>query len=177
MPDWFEQHLGPRKVDEKKEEELWQEVKKTIDKKILNKKIIADKDVIFDLEKMPTANSSKLGWQKHDIEINTSIEYRVKKRLRRGHEEIEATIDLHGMTLNAAEQAVIKFIESAYISSKKYLLVITGKGREDKEQTIRNSLPSFLQNPKIKNYIISYEISARHHGGEGAFYIVLRKPN
>ncbi len=51
------------------------------------------------------------------------------KKLRKGKLEIDARIDLHGMTEHAAHDALLRFIKQARREDARIILVITGKGK------------------------------------------------
>ena len=95
-------------------------------------------------------------------------------------------IDLHGLSLQDANSSVEKFIydsiEKHYIKIK----VITGKGTrsQNKENPymsskfsiLKNSIPEFLKNNNdISNKIEKIYTADVVDGGEGAFYILLKK--
>ena len=95
-------------------------------------------------------------------------------------------LDLHGLTLIEANKIVEKFIiESFNIGSKK-LLIVTGKGSKlkdynnpyisEKFSLLKYSVPEFINNSKNLNNIIHRIAEADlRDGGEGAFYIFLKK--
>lgn len=102
------------------------------------------------------------------------LEQKAKRRLARGHMEIDARLDLHGMTLAEAHRSLIGFVSSAVAQEKKWLLVITGKGMRG-EGKLRRALPEWLSGPPLAQQIAEYGASAPNHGGDGAFYLRLRK--
>ena len=96
-------------------------------------------------------------------------------------------LDLHGFSLNEANKIVKKFtIESINHGCKK-ILVITGKGlrskaRDDpysseKMSVLKYSIPEFIKNDEdLFNKISSISTKAElKDGGEGAFYIFLKR--
>lgn len=119
---------------------------------------------------------------------NPGIDRRTALRLREGRMEIDGRIDLHGMTLAQAHQAVVRFILQMVAAEKRCLLVITGKGQRDErvgagdrawyEQPrgqIRQTLPMWLGEPNIAPYILSTSPARPEHGGSGAIYVLLRR--
>lgn len=89
---------------------------------------------------------------------------------------IQATLDLHGLSLAEGRDAFEAFIKQSANRGYKYLLVITGKGAIHSDQTLRRSLPQWLQDSPFCELVISYANPAKPaDGGAGAFYIVLRK--
>lgn len=96
------------------------------------------------------------------------------RQVREGTELIEATLDLHGKTEEQAFKTFCGFIESAHMQGKRLVLVITGRGRAG-EGVLRRALPVWVENTAMKARIISYCKAAVPHGGDGAFYLQLRK--
>jgi len=100
-----------------------------------------------------------------------------KRRMRRGKMDIDATIDLHGMTKNKAYQALVKFIETAFQLGNQNILVITGKGLKNDGSVgvLRKSVPDWLNQPAIAPWIKGFSYAAPKHGGVGAIYVMLRR--
>ena len=110
------------------------------------------------------------------------IEPRMKRRLMRGQIEIDGTIDLHGMRQAEAHAALQRFVHARAGRGDRTLLVITGKGlkKTDDMQIIdrgvlRAMLPVWLSEPALAPLIAGWDVSAQGHGGEGAFYVRLRR--
>ncbi len=105
----------------------------------------------------------------------------LRKRLKRGHAEIEGRLDLHGMRQEQAHQTLRHFIVGAQARGARVVMVVTGKGggiatHDDHERgVLRRMTPFWLQAPDLRPLIIGIETAARHHGGEGAIYIHLRR--
>ena len=102
--------------------------------------------------------------------------------------QIEARLDLHGMTLAEAEPAVRDFIRRQYASGKRCVLIITGKGTgkieknkdedlwfESRPGGIRRNFFHWLDNPDLKPLVLSVSPARAAHGGSGAFYVLLRR--
>ncbi|GLQ54551.1 Smr/MutS family protein [Devosia nitrariae] len=114
----------------------------------------------------------------------TAIEPRLRRKLRRGHVEIDATIDLHGMHQDEARAALNRFIPARAARGDRTVLVITGKGlkKTDAFATIivergvlRSMLPVWLSEPHLAPLVSGWNTAAQAHGGEGAFYVRLRQ--
>ena len=99
------------------------------------------------------------------------------KRLRRGRVRLEARLDLHGMIQEEARRALEDFIERAWHSGLREVLVITGKGtRADGAIGIlRQAVPGWLNDPVNRNRITAFTHAARKDGGEGALYVRIKK--
>ncbi len=103
--------------------------------------------------------------------------------LSRGKLKPEARIDLHGMTLDQAHPRLVSFILSAHASGKRLVLVITGKGKTSRDDgpiparkgILRHHVPHWLTQAPLAPCILQVTQSHRRHGGEGAFYVYLRR--
>ena len=95
-------------------------------------------------------------------------------------------IDLHGSSLSEANKIVKNFINDSYELGYSKLIVITGKGsrskvyddpyKSEKMSVLKYSVPEYInKNSSLSNKIISITEADRKDGGEGAFYIFLRK--
>ena len=136
--------------------------------------------------KSKISNKDKKDWEdfllkkenlpnKDDFEKNQKI-----KKVR--------TLDLHGYTLDNANQAIDNFIKKSYQEKVYKLIIVTGKGiHSDNEKDpyvskdlsiLKFSIPEFLKNNYELMSIIS-EIKEANikDGGTGAFYIYLKKNN
>ena len=54
---------------------------------------------------------------------------RERSQLSRGRKEIDARLDLHGMTQTRAHRALSGFLQRAHHDGLTFVLVITGKGK------------------------------------------------
>ena len=95
------------------------------------------------------------------------------KQLQRGDRAIEATIDLHGMTLAAAHPALKRFIAAQAQAQRRCLLVITGKGGPDRPSALKREVPLWLV--EWKPPVLAVVPAAPRHGGGGAFYVLLQR--
>jgi DNA-nicking Smr family endonuclease len=120
------------------------------------------------------------------------IEPGVKRRVSRGQIELDARIDLHGMRQAEAREALGRFLRNGHSQGARTLLVITGKGgpRRDgdvgggfpggfmggvERGILRTMLPVWLAEPELRPLVAGFDVAARGHGGEGAFYVRLRR--
>ena len=110
------------------------------------------------------------------------IEPRMRRRLVRGQIEIDGTIDLHGMRQAEARAALQRFVLARGARGDRTILVITGKGLKKIDDTtsvergvLRTMLPIWLSEPTLAPLIAGWDVSAQGHGGEGAYYVRLRR--
>jgi DNA-nicking Smr family endonuclease len=103
-----------------------------------------------------------------------TLERKREKSLRQGSVEIDAKLDLHGLTQNEAFDTLSTFMRRAVKTGKRHLLIITGKGRTG-TGVLRRNLESWLGELPEAGAILALRPAAPQHGGTGAFYVVLRK--
>ncbi len=97
-----------------------------------------------------------------------------EQKLRKGPAGFDGRIDLHGMTQAEAYAALHRFIRSAAKSGRRTLLVITGKGRGG-GGVLRRQLPMWLEDGELRALVLAFTPAKQKDGGDGAFYIKLRK--
>jgi DNA-nicking Smr family endonuclease len=104
---------------------------------------------------------------------------RERSHLSRGRKEIEARLDLHGMTQTRAHRALSGFLQRAHIEGLTFVLVITGKGRtvgaESERGVLRRQVPLWLNLPEFRTLVVGFEEAHIGHGGEGALYVRIRR--
>jgi len=105
---------------------------------------------------------------------------RLKQRVARGTEAIDARIDLHGFTQAQAHSALLHFLRRAQGDGARLVLVITGKGgRADdgsrERGVLHRQVPLWLRLPEFRDYVVGLEAAHPSHGGDGALYIRVRR--
>lgn len=103
---------------------------------------------------------------------------RMKQRVARGREAIDARLDLHGLTQHEAHAALLRFLRSASAREARLVLVITGKGRQQGEGergVLKRQVPHWLGLPEFRALVVGFEDAHIAHGGEGALYVRVRR--
>jgi DNA-nicking Smr family endonuclease len=107
---------------------------------------------------------------------------RLKQRVARGREPIDARIDLHGMTQHEAHAALLRFLHRAQANGAKTALVVTGKGKSvahrdaaHERGVLKRQVPLWLALPEFRPLIVGFDDAHVGHGGEGALYVRLRR--
>ena len=114
------------------------------------------------------------------------LERRLKKRVARGREPIDARLDLHGMTQSQAHAKLMHFLRRAQADGFTMVLVVTGKGTRRLSETsagdaatergvLRRQVPLWLALPEFRSLVIGFDDAHVGHGGEGALYVRLRR--
>ena len=108
--------------------------------------------------------------------VRSGLNKRDAERLKRGKMPIDARLDLHGMTLPQAHQALRSFVLRAQAAERRCLLVITGTGRtKEGGGALRRELRHWLAEPGLAGSVLGLEQAQPQHGGAGAFYLLLRR--
>ena len=109
--------------------------------------------------------------------------YSNKNRIQK---EIIKTIDLHGLSLQNANNIIEEFIIQCFKKNVNKITVITGKGLRSKSienpyvskdlSILKHSVPNFIKSKtNLMKIINKIEEANIEDGGEGAFYIFLKK--
>ncbi len=94
--------------------------------------------------------------------------------------------DLHGFSLQEANQKVENLIYDAYENGVNKLVIVTGKGKHSNNEKdpyvskdlgiLKNSVPEFIErNKQLMQIINEIKDASIEDGGSGAFYIFLKK--
>jgi DNA-nicking Smr family endonuclease len=116
------------------------------------------------------------------------LDRRQARRILAGKTEIEDRLDLHGLRQAEAQARLRAFLHAASAKGLKTVLVITGKGTqsegfdqfaaalgERQRGVLRRSVPLWLVQGDLARIVVSYGAAGPRHGGDGAFYVRLRK--
>ena len=111
---------------------------------------------------------------------NKDIKFQNKKTFK------TRSIDLHGYTLDEANKTIENFINKSFSENVNKLIVVTGKGLHSNNEKdpyvskdlgiLKYSVPEFITNNLgLMNKINEIKDAKIEDGGEGAFYIYLKK--
>jgi DNA-nicking Smr family endonuclease len=104
-------------------------------------------------------------------------------RMTRGKLDPDARIDLHGMTLTQAHNALNAFILRAHGQGLRLVLVITGKGKTISDDgpiprrpgALKHDVPQWLRMAPLAGAVLELREAHVKHGGSGAYYVYLRR--
>ena len=93
---------------------------------------------------------------------------------------------MHGLSLDKANKKIKILVDKYFVEGVEKIIIITCKGLRSKTiddpyvskdlNILKNSVPDYINaNSKIKNKIKSISKAEIRDGGEGAFYIFLKK--
>lgn len=120
----------------------------------------------------PKPPAPKTRRPRDDVE---DIEPRRRHRIAKEREEIGGRLDLHGLDQDRARVVLEGFLKRAWDEGFRAVLVITGKGVQG-DGVLRRRAPEWLAAPHLSGIVAGISEAHRRHGGEGALYLVLRRP-
>ncbi len=189
---------GPsRKPPRLKDWHLWTEVTKTVSP--LHPERLVEESAEISLVPLPHVKTDKPSKRKPVPPVNSHavpsplprtassspdklIEPRLNRKLRRGLVAIDASIDLHGLREDEAHAALCRFVAARHAKGDRTLLVITGMGLKktgwgqiEQKGVLRGALPRWLAEKTLAPLVAGWQGAAREHGGEGAFYVRLKR--
>ncbi len=112
--------------------------------------------------------------QNKDINLSQKKKERVK------------SLDLHGYSLEEANNKIEEFIKQSYLEKVGKLIIVTGKGLHSQNESdpyvskdlgiLKHSVPHFIKNNfELMKLINNFEEATIEDGGSGAFYIYIKK--
>jgi DNA-nicking Smr family endonuclease len=129
-------------------------------------------------EELPTAPLSD--YQKQDtvsidqmIQFNQpGIPHKTLRNLRAGQYNVDAILDLHGMTVMDAKEALYHFLLRCQDKGCRFVLIIHGKGRSVTKPILKNMLNNWLRQLE---QVLAFCSAAAKDGRSGALYVLLKQ--
>lgn len=131
------------------------------------------------------SDKDKKDWEKFvsDKEKVLDKDFFLKKNIQK---DITEKIDLHGLSLENANQIIDEFINKCFQKNISKIIVITGKGLRSKNisnpyvsknlSILKHSVPEYIEsNIDLMKMIKEIKNAEINDGGGGAFYIYLKK--
>lgn len=102
------------------------------------------------------------------------VQHGVFRRLKQGKYRIEASLDLHKMTVEQACIEVFEFIREAMKLDLRAVIIVHGRGHNSRSKgaVLKSYVNRWL--PEMEA-VQAYCSAQPQHGGAGAVYIMLRK--
>jgi len=111
-----------------------------------------------------------VGADEHLFFSRAGIQHKTLQKLKRGQLTIEASLDLHGCTVEKARQQLSQFLYNCQQQSIKVVCIIHGKSQHS-QPIIKNKVNSWLRQTEQVNAFCSAQAK---HGGTGAVYVFLK---
>jgi DNA-nicking Smr family endonuclease len=102
------------------------------------------------------------------------LDRRSAERLKKGEMEIEAGIDLHGLSQDMAHAALTAFVQQCWQARRRCVLVVTGKGAQG-FGILRAQVPRWLNQSPLRERVLGFSYAQPRHGGDGALYVLIRR--
>ena len=110
----------------------------------------------------------------------------INKKLKKGQILINKKVDFHGYSLIEAKELFLNTIINCFKKNYRCILFITGKGLNKKTTNsfrenklyygkIRNEFLSWVSAKEVQSKILNIQQANQEHGGDGAFFVYLRK--
>ena len=104
------------------------------------------------------------------------IQNGVYRKLRLGHYDIEARLDLHRFTVAEARSEIWSFFKEARRLGLRTLLITHGKGFGNKEKSGSGVLKGYVNRwLRDVEHVQAFHSAQPQHGGTGSVYVLLRK--
>ena len=110
------------------------------------------------------------------------LDKNILRKIKKGNLIIEESLDLHGYTLEESKEKVVKFIENNFNNKKRFLLIITGKGRRlgvsegwRGKGRLKENVPHWLSSVYLSKYVLWFDKATSDKGGDGALMVYLKK--
>ncbi len=102
------------------------------------------------------------------------IQNKYFQKLRRGQISIEAELDLHGMTVAEAKNALSQFLTYIKTRNKRCVRIIHGKGHGSRhgKPVLKNKLNHWLQQ---RDEVLAFCSARPIDGGTGAIYVLIKR--
>ena len=169
-------------MTDNEDEEFWQESVRDVQRLPENKIAAPVKQKKLQLREREETVPLKL--IKHDLKLGThaDIDGNTMRRFKRGAFPVGGVLDLHGYTEDKAYEAVRRFVTESYLSGKRCVMIITGKGLYHADEDVfqpkgvlRERVPQWLNQDNLKQLILTYIHPAAKMGGAGALCLLLRR--
>jgi DNA-nicking Smr family endonuclease len=168
------------------EHALWESVARQVKPLRATRRLAKSQALVVDAPAAPAATTARAASPakippppKPQAPPLAPIGRRERAQLSRGRKEIDARIDLHGMTQIRAHRALFGFLQRAHQDGLTFVLVITGKGKvggaEAERGVLRRQVPQWLALPEFRSLVVGFEEAHVGHGGEGALYVRVRR--
>ncbi len=93
-----------------------------------------------------------------------------RRKIKQGRIDIQASIDLHGMTIDQAGNAISQLIQNTYSHNLRHVHIIHGKGSNAR---LKNQVYQWL---KATPVILAIYSCQPKDGGTGAIYVLYSSP-
>lgn len=99
----------------------------------------------------------------------------INRRLHRGEYSIQAHIDLHGLRVADARDAVDDFLRESLTTGKRAVLIVHGRGLSSPDRPVlKSKVREWLTSGVWRKWVLAFTSARPCDGGAGATYVLLR---
>jgi len=122
------------------------------------------------------ADLDKLGLEDSLSYVASGLQTAVLKKLRKGNFGLDAELDLHGLSSNAAKQQLLQFLYDCTQTGYRCVNIVHGKGYRSTDQlpVLKNNLNLWLRQHQE---VLAFCSASPKNGGSGAVLVLLRLIN
>ena len=95
------------------------------------------------------------------------------KHTKKNKVEPDLVLDLHGHTLYSAKLLLQKFISNSYEKNIRNILIVTGKGQNNKG-VLKQEVPKLLNDKFLNKFLVNFDVAPKQFGGEGALLVRIK---
>ena len=100
------------------------------------------------------------------------VQRKVIRKLKRGQIRVEDEMDLHGMRVRQAGEALERFLSECTDRGVRCVRVIHGKGLRSGGSVLKENVATWL---KLRGDVVAFCSATATDGGTGAVYVLLKK--
>lgn len=123
---------------------------------------------LLDAPPIDIETGDNLSWRRDGLQLS------VLRKLRRGHYSCQAELDLHGLTVALARQALAQFLHDARTRDWRCVRIVHGKGLRsgNRGPVLKARVGGWLRR---RDEVLAFCSTPDHDGGTGAIYVLLRQ--
>lgn len=103
---------------------------------------------------------------------HSSISNKILRNLSKGQYNVDAVLDMHGMTVATAEHRVDSFLRASFQQGWQVVLFVHGKGTEQQMPILKNKLYQWLRSIDA---VLAFHSAPPAQGGRGALIVLLKR--
>ncbi|WP_437645039.1 Smr/MutS family protein [Sorangium sp. So ce362] len=105
------------------------------------------------------------------------VDPRELRRLRRARYAVDGTLDLHGLRLEAAREAVEAFVCKRQRDGDRVVAIVHGKGNHSPggHAVLRGEIAAWLGNGRVARHVAAFTTAPDVEGGAGAVLVLLAR--
>ncbi|WP_437543807.1 Smr/MutS family protein [Sorangium sp. So ce367] len=105
------------------------------------------------------------------------VDPRELRRLRRARYAVDGTLDLHGLRLEAAREAVEAFVCKRQRDGDRVVAIVHGKGNHSPggHAVLRGEIAAWLSNGRVARHVAAFATAPDAEGGAGALLVLLTR--